>query len=213
MWKNRIVSYSTEDPNELKANPNNFRRHPKGQRLALDAMIKDVGIVQPVIVNAASGRIIDGHLRVELAVERGEHIPVIWVDVTPEEEMKILATLDPIGNMATTDGTVLDQLIKQLTPPDQIIADVWDSLRTVQPVMEEIVDWEKNAVQREYDFSSQERYLNASYRSMMMIFPLAEYDEIVRKLDDLLKAKNAASNQDIVLELIRREHANEVNIH
>ncbi len=213
MWENRIVSYSAEDPKSLTANPHNFRRHPKGQRLALNAMIADVGMVQPVIVNANTGRIIDGHLRVDLAIEQGQSsMPVIWVDVSADEEMKILATLDPIGNMATTDAGILDALIGQLTPPDKIIADVWETLLASNTALvEETIKQQRHAVEGRFDHSAQERYLNSSYRTLLLMFDLVVFEEVQKKLVDLAKASGAASNQDVVLELIRKEHAHAIN--
>jgi hypothetical protein len=67
--------------------------------------------VQPVVVNRVTEHLLDGHARVEEALSKGAAaVPVIYVDVTEEEERKLLLVLDPIGGMATYDGEVLDQL-------------------------------------------------------------------------------------------------------
>src|SRR5688572_27021845 len=79
-WTNRIVGEGTEDPAALVANPSNWRLHPKGQQQAVAAVLGRVGWVQRCIVNRRTGHLVDGHLRVELALERGEpEVPVLYV--------------------------------------------------------------------------------------------------------------------------------------
>ena len=74
-------------------------------------MLEEVGWVQQVIVNKRTGNLIDGHLRCQLAAREGaQTIPVVYVDVSEDEEALVLATLDPIGAMAATDKQKLDEL-------------------------------------------------------------------------------------------------------
>ena len=67
-WRNRIAGSGEESPDQLLANPRNFRRHPKHQQDALRGVLAEVGWVQDVIVNRTTGHLVDGHLRVELAM-------------------------------------------------------------------------------------------------------------------------------------------------
>jgi DNA modification methylase len=70
-------------------------------------------------VNQRSGFVVDGHARVALALTRGEaSVPVLYVDLDPEEEALILATLDPIGAMATADTAKLEELLAGITVDD-----------------------------------------------------------------------------------------------
>ena len=71
-WQSRIVGHGQEDPARLVPNELNWRRHPAGQRKALTEVMDRVGWVQDIIVNRRSGRLVDGHLRLTLALERGE---------------------------------------------------------------------------------------------------------------------------------------------
>jgi hypothetical protein len=50
-WRNRIVGHGEEDPEQLLANPKNWRIHPKAQQDALAGVLAQVGWVQDVIVN------------------------------------------------------------------------------------------------------------------------------------------------------------------
>ena len=43
-WRNRIVGYSEEEPDQLLANPSNWRIHPAAQAEALKGVLAEVGI-------------------------------------------------------------------------------------------------------------------------------------------------------------------------
>jgi hypothetical protein len=111
-WSNRIVSYGEEDPEQLLANPLNWRVHPKAQQVSLTGVLDDIGFISPVIVNRTTGHMVDGHLRVSLALRNNvPSIPVIYVELSEQEEKEALVTLDPIANMAAADMRNLESLI------------------------------------------------------------------------------------------------------
>ncbi len=115
LWKNRIVGSGVEDPEHLLANPGNYRRHSQQQRDTLRDLLGNVGWVQNVIVNRTTGHLVDGHLRVDLALQDGEtEVPVVYVELSDAEERIALAALDPIGAMATPDPRALDNLLAGL---------------------------------------------------------------------------------------------------
>ena len=111
-WRTRIVGHGEEDPEQLLANPGNWRIHPKAQQDALSGVLGQIGWVQSVIVNRTTGHLVDGHLRASLAMKDGaKTIPVSYVELTPEEENLVLATIDPLAGMAVTDGVKLAELL------------------------------------------------------------------------------------------------------
>jgi len=113
MWQNRIVGAGTENPKKLTPNPKNWRKHPKNQAQALEGALEEIGWLQDIIINQRTGRLIDGHLRVELAIRNKEKsVPVKYVDLSEEEEEKALITLDPITSMAEADKDILNSLIE-----------------------------------------------------------------------------------------------------
>jgi len=114
-WRNRISGYGEEAPDQLLANPANWRVHPKFQQDALAAILDEVGWVQDVIVNKTTGYVVDGHLRVALALSRGESsLPVKYVELSEEEEAKIIATLDPLSTLAIADADILAELLTKV---------------------------------------------------------------------------------------------------
>ena len=114
--RNRIVGYGEVDPADLLANPRNHRIHPKAQQDALAGSLEEVGWVRDILVNRASGFVIDGHARVVLALRRGERsVPVSYVDLTPKEEALVLASLDYITGMAAIDNEQLDALLREVS--------------------------------------------------------------------------------------------------
>lgn len=115
-WANRIIDEGEEAPESLlgSAHPRNWRLHPPEQERALSGVLNGVGVVGRVIKNARTGRLIDGHLRVALAVREGvESVPVEYVDLSEEEEALVLATFDPIAGMARADRAQLDALLAE----------------------------------------------------------------------------------------------------
>ena len=124
-WRTRIVAEGSVDPRTLIPNPKNWRVHPKIQQSALTEVLDKLGWVQRVIVNRKSGHIIDGHLRVEMALEKHEKsVPVCYVELNEEEERTVLATFDPLGAIARTDQGILEGLILDMQSVDSGLADL-----------------------------------------------------------------------------------------
>ena len=143
-FRNRIVGSGLEAPDQLLANPKNWRVHPKEQQDALEGILHVVGWVQQVIVNRTTGFVVDGHLRVALALKRGEtEIPVLYVELTAAEEALILATIDPIAAMAVTDEKLLAELVDEIRTDDARVEALLGSLvdtRDAPAVDPEVLD-------------------------------------------------------------------------
>lgn len=119
-WRNRITGHGEEQLDAILFNPANWRVHPRAQQEALEGVLSQVGWVQDVIVNKQTGNLVDGHLRCQVAARNGEKtIPVVYVDLTPDEEALILTTLDPLAAMAATDKAKLDELMRQVQSDDE----------------------------------------------------------------------------------------------
>jgi len=133
-WRSRIVGSGEEPPDQLLANPRNWRTHPGAQRDALRGSLSEVGWVQQVLVNRTTGHVVDGHARIEEAISAGAPtVPVLYVELTEEEERLVLATFDPIGAMAQADSVRLDELLAELNANDPGLQALLDSLGTREP--------------------------------------------------------------------------------
>lgn len=129
VWKSRIVGEDEVAPDQLMAHHANFRRHSRVQQEAMGAALDDIGWVQRILVSKRTGTVLDGHMRVEMAIrEEVPTVPVTYVDVTEEEEKKILATFDPLGGMAYIDRDQLRELALEVDFTDDALQSLHEAL-------------------------------------------------------------------------------------
>ena len=137
-WQSRIVGRGDVPPGEIIPHRYNWRRHPDRQREALEGVLDNIGWIQDVIVNRRTGHLIDGHLRVELALRRKEpSVPVVYVDLSEREEAIALASLDPISAMAETDKSNLDSLLRTVDSDDERIQTLLSGLADKEGLYQE----------------------------------------------------------------------------
>jgi hypothetical protein len=128
-WRNRIVGHADMPPGDLLPNPRNWRSHPPEQQRALSGALAEVGWVAEVLVNRTTGHVVDGHLRVELALARDEAtVPVTYVELSDDEERLVLASLDPLAAMASAEQEQLAALLEDLDPADDGLRGLLDNL-------------------------------------------------------------------------------------
>lgn len=85
----------------------------------MSAILEDVGIVQNIVCNRTTGHVVDGHLRVMLALRNNQPlVPVTWIEVSEAEEKLIISSLDPLAAMAAADKERLDALLREIPPVD-----------------------------------------------------------------------------------------------
>jgi len=127
--KNRIIGSGEEPLDNILFNPRNWRIHPLNQQNALKGVLDEVGWVQEVIINKRTGHLVDGHLRCQLAAREGaKTIPVKYVDLSEDEEVLVLATLDPIAAMAGSDKEKLRALLEGVKSDDERVQALLDEI-------------------------------------------------------------------------------------
>lgn len=152
-WKNRIVGSGEEAPDQLMANPKNWRIHPLTQQDAVEAALDEVGWVQQVIVNQTTGCLVDGHLRVALAISREEtSIPVTYVELSEREEALVLATLDPLAGLAATDADKLAQLLEEAGTAGEGLNNLLTDLGKQASPLDDLTGGGEGQVANESDF-------------------------------------------------------------
>ena len=140
--KNRIIGSGEEPLDGILFNPRNWRIHPLNQQNALKGVLEEVGWVQEVIINKRTGHLVDGHLRCQLAAREGaKTIPVKYVDLSEDEEILVLSTLDPIAAMAATDKQKLDELFQDIQSDNEnvqkLISEIAEKEQLLEPNFKE----------------------------------------------------------------------------
>lgn len=110
--RNRIKELRQVRAGDLIPDPRNWRRHEPEQRAALEAMLDSIGYAGAAIAREAPEGLIliDGHLRADLDPE--QLIPVLITDVDESEAGQLLASIDPLGAMATPDIDLFAALVE-----------------------------------------------------------------------------------------------------
>ena len=113
-WKNSIVGYGEVSPKTLIEHPDNFKIHTAFQSEVVEGSLRELGWIQDVTVSKRSGRIIDGHLRVALALkEKLPTVPVKYVDLNEMQEREAILLIDPSAGLAGIDKDLLDNCLRE----------------------------------------------------------------------------------------------------
>lgn len=115
-WRNAIVRYDASVPiDQLLGHEANPWLHGAKQQEALFAVLDDVGWWDAVKVNVRSGKVVDGHARIRLALRHGQKtVPVLFVSLSDEEERIALLMANQIARMVGVDTGALDQLLAEI---------------------------------------------------------------------------------------------------
>ncbi len=127
--RNRITELRHVRAGDLKANPKNWRKHPKAQRQALQSVLDDVGYADALIARETpDGELVllDGHLRADLTPDA--MVPVLVTDLNDDEADTVLATLDPLAAMAEANREKLAALVAGLDDARQALAERVDGI-------------------------------------------------------------------------------------
>lgn len=130
--KIRIIEYGEKPADQFTHNPDNPRIHPQAQRDAVQGSLDTLGWIAPVIENRRTGFLIDGHERIWHALQTGDNVPYIVVDLSPEEEKQALASFDWITYMAEYDRDKLDTLLRDVQSDDERVQSLLAGLAEAQ---------------------------------------------------------------------------------
>ena len=113
MSTNEVVLVNT---NKLRLNQLGVRTYSTPQNyLEIRENISELGIIQPVLVNADDYQVISGNLRVQIALDLGiAQTPVIFVDLTDQEMDLVFISSNFQREKSTLDKYREHQLINRL---------------------------------------------------------------------------------------------------
>ena len=140
------------DPSSALDNPMNWRTHPEAQTEAVRHLIFEeggVGWAGAGLINErkvedgwseeeAFPTLIDGHDRKEVAVEEGGAMPFLVGSWGPDKERVILATLDPVGAMATINYDAQLGLLELIVSDNDVVNTLIDRMRETAEIMAEL---------------------------------------------------------------------------
>lgn len=114
------------DPATLVPQPVNPWEHPEEQRAVLASSLDAAGWAGAALLNLETGRLIDGHLRREEAIRRGEALPTLCGRWTEAQERAILRLYNEtarqvVGNeaaLAALNAALKADLIAGRLAPD-----------------------------------------------------------------------------------------------
>jgi len=131
-WKIRIKRTADVDPRTIAAHPLNHRIHSEYQKRAMTGAFQQLGWTEYLIINEVTGRLLNGHMRVALAIrDKQKTVPVAYVELTPSEEAASLATHDAIGALADIDFDNLSENLSHVTSATNAdLASFFEDLKT-----------------------------------------------------------------------------------
>jgi len=128
-WKRRVTHSANVSPDLLMNNPDNVKIHPESQVDAMRELLKQVGYVGDVLVSQRSNVVLDGHMRIMIAIRDGEPtIPVSYVDLSATEEQQAMVYLFQTTRMARLDPLILERAIDSVGITDDQVGAFLGSL-------------------------------------------------------------------------------------
>lgn len=103
------------DPRDLTPQARNPWHHPEAQADSLAGVIDQAGWAGAALLNRTTGRLIDGHLRREEAIRRGELLPTLVDEWSEAQERLLIATINPIAMLAEGNREQLADLAASVT--------------------------------------------------------------------------------------------------
>ena len=113
---------------DVQPHPDNWRVHPDAQRGAFHGLVDEIGFAGTILAYEDDGVIvaIDGHLRREEFPDL--EVPVVILDVDRNEARQLLATFDPVSQLAEADVANLERLLGQAGLPTGPVSEMMDAL-------------------------------------------------------------------------------------
>ena len=126
--RDRIIDFRRVKGGDLRPNPANWRTHNDAQRDAIRGILAEVGFVGAALAVERDGGLMlcDGHLRAETAPDA--EIPVLVCDLTDDEVKKVLASLDPLADMAGADPQKLGELLQGISTESPALQGMFEGL-------------------------------------------------------------------------------------
>lgn len=189
--------------NQLTLHPKNPRDGDIG---AISESIQENGWFGTVVAQVSTGHVLAGNHRVQAAQHLGmDKVPVHWVDVDDETGLRILLADNRTSDLATYKDEELAEVLERLAKKgklggsgydgDDLDALLFDIERNKGNLGNLLDDVEESIEQR------RQALLTAGIRSIIIPFPLDDYNEVVARLAQLRTKLGVDSNAAVILQL------------
>lgn len=190
----RIIRHELRDPAAMEPHPLNWRKHTRAQRQMVESSLRLFGWFESLIWNERTNRLVDGHLRREIAMAwKVTEVPTTVVDLSDEEERLALALFDAIGAMAIDDKAKLNELLVEAQRKDgsadtmMLLAEFYKGLPTAHTPA-----------------APSEQNLEQS-RQMQLMLEADQYAQVLTDIETLAGVYGTDNASDTVIKAI--EHA------
>ncbi len=132
--RDRIKDFRRVKADQLRPHPRNWRTHPQAQQDAMRGVLAEIGYADALLARElpdGSLQLVDGHLRAESTPDA--MVPVLILDISEEEALKLLVTLDPLAAMAGTDPEILAALVEDVETDNKAVRDMLEQLAAQDP--------------------------------------------------------------------------------
>lgn len=206
--RDRIKELRRIKASEILPNPKNWRTHPTEQQNALRGVMAEIGMADAVLARVVEGgklMLVDGHMRVEAAGD--SVIPVLVLDLDDEEADKILATFDPIANMAGSDPEALEKLLAGISTDSDALNEMLEQLAKDNGIFEREVEEAGGDDSGEETPGQEEEALPppSGVRMVQLFFNEKTIVDFQRYAEELGRRYKTDNITDTVLEALRRE--------
>jgi len=117
------IKHGHANPADLNAADYNPRQITTAQYEALKFSLEKFGFVQPVVINASTGRVVGGHQRIKAAIALGiEQVPTVTLQLDEHDEKALNLALNRVGG--EWDDRLLTKLLADLGSEGWDLADL-----------------------------------------------------------------------------------------
>jgi hypothetical protein len=180
--------YEMVPVDRLLTHPDNAR---KGSLEAIRESIRTNGFYGACVVQRSTGRILVGNHRYLAAVEEGlTEVPVVWVDKSDDEARRLLLVDNRSTDLSAYDDNLLSILLTAVADDDtglvgsgytdDDMAVLLSTLEAVEPVTD--LDYGLSMDDGLTPAERLESWQESGIRSIILPYPLGEYDEVVAAL-------------------------------
>ena len=196
--------YVTRDITELKQHPKNPR---KGNVALIQESIQHNGWYGVALVQKATGFIIAGNHRVQAAQASGAtKIPVLEIDCDDDTATRILLADNRTNDIATYEQESLAEILKELATAEGALDgtgyNIEDYDDIIAALQEEAYNVDHNITQKPTIDERLARYIEATTRSIMLNYQMAQFEYVVNQMENLRAEYGTENNAMTVLRLL-----------